>query len=477
MVVLFECLVLSILKMEFVVAQKNAMAGTETKLLPEKVIHPFVRTWQVSYPIITNNFAQILLGIADTIMLGRLSTTSLAGVALAVSAYTVLTMLISGWATATQTLTARRVGVNETEQIGPIVDVSLLFTVGTACIIIILVTCFSSSLLQLFGASPNLTDAARLYLQIRVLSLPLVAVTGTFRAFYGGLGATRVSMYMAFVVNIIHIPINYLLIFMLHWNVAGAACGSLISTAAGTCYMLWYGFKHYRDDYPFFQYRRLKFSLVQKLAPVIWQVSWPEIVMLFLVYFTDLLVVGFVATQGTIEIAGVRILGNIENLMFTLIFACSIGQSILMSQSLGAGDLTKAHSYLRSSLLLTSLVAGVIALFLVLLPGVILNIFTPDQNVIHAATPALYVLVCNLPLMVLTMAFSGALRAAGYTRPVMNATLIASYVFYVPLAWFFLNRVHLGLLGVYLALFLYWVVRLGYTSYRFAQGHWKTRKI
>ncbi|HET8845506.1 MAG TPA: MATE family efflux transporter [Ktedonobacteraceae bacterium] len=458
-------------------ASKNATTDAEIEHLQKKPVSPFVRTWQVSYPIIANNFAQILLGIADTIMLSRLSTTALAGVALAVSTYTVLTMLITGWATATQTLTARRLGAKEPEQIGPIVDVSLVFTISTACIITILVACFSSSLLQLFGTGAELTDAAALYLRIRILSLPLVAMTGTLRAFYGGLGATRISMYMALVVNLIHIPVSYLFIFLFHWGVAGAAFGSLISTAVGTCYMIWYGFTRYRATYPFFQHFHLKITTVRKLAPMIWHISWPEIVMLFLVYFTDLLIVGFVATEGTIEIAGIRTLGNIENLMFTLIFACSIGESILMSQSLGAGDLTKARSYLRSSLFLTGLVAGIIAFLLLLFPRVILTIFTPDQNVIQIATPALYVLVCNLPLMVLTMAFSGALRAAGYTRPVMNATLIASYLFYAPLAWIFLNVFHLGLVGVYLSLFIYWVVRLAYTGYRFAQGHWKTRKI
>ena len=456
---------------------KSGAISTESKPSLKKQTHPFARTWQVSYPIIVNNFAQILLGIVDTIMLSRLSTNALAGVALAVSVYVVVNMLISGWATATQTLTARRFGAKQFDQIGPIADVSLVFTIGSACVISTLMLFLCPYVLRLFGTDSTITDAGTLYLQIRILSLPLVATSGTLRAFYSGLGATRVSMYMAFIVNIVHIPINYLFIFIFHWGVAGAALGSLISTTTGTCFMVWYGFTHYRMTYPFFQRHHLKPSTLRELVPVMWKISWPEIVALFLVYFTDLLIVGFVAALGATEIAGIRVLGNIENLMFTLVFACSIGGTILISQSLGSGDPEKVRTYLRNTLLLTSLLAGGIGLLLILLPRVILNVFTPDQTVVSAAIPALYLLVCNLPLMVFTMTFSGALRAAGNTRSVMNITLVASYIFYLPLAWIFLEKLHLGLLGVYLALFIYWIVRLSATTYRYAKGDWKTSKI
>ena len=186
-------------------------------------------------------------------------------------------------------------------------------------------------------------------------------------------------MHMAFAVNIVHIPINYLFIFVFHWSAAGAACGSLISTTAGTCYMLGYGFVHYRKEYPLFQYRHLNLSAVRKLAPVRWKVSWPEITMLFLVYFTDLVIVSFVAAYGTTEIAGIRILSNIENLMFTLIFACSIRESILISQCLGAQDIVNARMYLRKSLLFTAIIAGVIGLVMLFFPALILSIFTPVE--------------------------------------------------------------------------------------------------
>lgn len=458
-------------------SRKSETIIAESKPVPRQQGPSFARTWQVSYPIVVNNFAQILLGIVDTIMLSRLSTDALAGVAIAVSVYTVISMLISGWATSTQTLTARRLGAKQLDQLGLIADVSLFFMVGTACVLSILMLVLTPYVIRLFSTDAALSSAGILYLRIRVLSLPVFALSGTLRSFYNGLGATRVSMYMAFLVNAVHIPINYLFIFVLHWDVAGAASGSLVSTTAGACYVLWYGLSHYYSSYPFFKRHHFKLSAIRELAPVMWKISWPEITALFLVYFTDLLIVGLVVAFGATEIAGIRVLSNIENLMFTLVFACSIGGSILMSQALGAGNIEHARAHLRNAILLTSLTAGGIGLVLILLPRVILNAFTPDQTVVNAATPALYLLVCNLPLMVFTMTLSGALRAAGNTRSVMNVTLVASYVFYLPLAWVFLEKLHWGLPGVYLALFIYWIVRLSATVYRYAKGDWQTSKI
>jgi multidrug resistance protein, MATE family len=94
--------------------------------------HRFARMWQVSWPVLVANLAQILLVVTDTVLLGRYSTEALGAIALAAPVYLVATVVVRGWGTAAQVLVARRYGVGQQAEVARVADVGLALGVTGA---------------------------------------------------------------------------------------------------------------------------------------------------------------------------------------------------------------------------------------------------------------------------------------------------------------------------------------------------------
>lgn len=424
--------------------------------------------WMITYPIMVSSLVPVLMTLVDSALLGRFSTGALAAVALASPIYIVGTVLATGWTTATQTLSAQHYGAGDRDAAGSVLAVSLLFTVGCTIVLSTALLLLAPMLVGLLTDDQEQRALSTTFLRIVSLSLPFFAVTGTYRAFYAGLGATQIAMFVAIGVTTVNIPVSYLLIFQLELGVTGAALGILTATALGSVAMIGYGYRRLPDlVIPFDRLTRAAWS---ELAPRIWAIGWPEVTMLGLGYVTGVLLIGIVATLGTDSVAASRLIQNLFVLIWSVVFSCSSGIAVLVGQRLGAKDLGGALTFQRAGLKLMAALAAVMMVPL-FLPNLAFGLFTPDRAVVSEAASAAYFLVAIPPLMVPAMVMAGVLRAAGETRSILIAALAADYACYLPLAWLLAG--FFGLPGVYAAFVGYWLVRLMVTHRRYAQGRWR----
>lgn len=205
-----------------------------------------------------------------------------------------------------------------------------------------------------------------------------------------------------------------------------------------------------------------------------WRIGWPETTMLASGSLTSVILGGVVAGLGLTALAAWSILGRVLPVLWTVIYACSSGVAILVGQRLGARDEKGVESSLRSGWLVTGCLAAAVVLPVVVLPDLVFGAFSGDDEVVDAAVAARLFLFGQAPLMVATMVYTGALRAAGDTLSIMVSSTVASYLCSLPASWFLATRLDLGLRGIFLGQFGYWVVRLALTYRRFASKVWMT---
>jgi multidrug resistance protein, MATE family len=450
-------------------ASESTLATTRGAALP------LVRLWTITYPIVLGNLATIALGVADTAILGRYGTEALTAVALAYPVYFVAAMLSTGWATAAQVLASRRFGAGETAAAGRVLDTGLAIGVGAALPLLVLLVLLATPVLRALGGETGAAGAGATYLRIVAAGLPFVAATAMFRAVYTGLGATKVALWLALLVNAVNIPLDLFLIFRLDLGATGSALGTLSATATGAGFMLLYGRRRFRGSMPFLRPEHLR--AWRQTAPAFWRIGWPETAMLFLGYFTSVIVVRFAAQLGVAELGGWRILSMIITVIWTVIFATSTGIAILIGQRLGAGDLPGAQAAQRAGLLLMALLAAAVSLPALAAPRLLIGLFTGDAAIVDAAAGAVIIVLGQVPLMVLGMVMAAALRAGGDTKSIMYASLIADYAVYVPLAFLLTQVLDFGLRGLFLGTLTFWMVRLAITYLRYARGAWKTATV
>lgn len=431
---------------------------------------PLRTLWSVTYPIIVSSLVPVMLTLVDSALLGQFSTDALAAVALAAPIYLLGTVLATGWAIATQALTAQRHGAGDQNAAGGVLAVSLVFTIGCTLVMAAVLVILAPALTGLLTNDQEQRVLSTTFLRIVSLSLPFFAVTGTYRAFYAGLGMTRIAMYVAIGVTAANIPLSYLLIFELGLGVTGAALGTLAATSLGAVAMVGYGRQKLAD--PVKPLDRLTRAAWHEWAPQIWRIGWPEVAMVGFGYFTGVLLVGIVATLGTEPVAAFRLLQNVFVVIWSVVFSCSTGISILVGQRLGARDLFGVVRYQRAGLrLMATLAVALVAPLLV--PHIIFGLFTPDQDVVNVASSASYLFLALPPLMVPAMVMAGVLRAAGETRSILIASIVADYACFLPLAWLLAKPLGLGVPGIYAGFIGYWLVRLVVTYRLYAQGQWR----
>ncbi len=433
------------------------------------------RVLVLSYPIVVANLSQIVLGLVDTAMISRVSTDALAAAAVASSVNVAASMLYAGWATAAQVIAARRFGEGRAPAVGQLLDVSLLVGVATGVVVLLLLLLAASPLLAAFGLSEDVRSEGVPYLRMLALAAPLAAATAMFRAVYAGVGETNVAMRMTVMVNVINVPLNYLLIFVVGWGLLGAGVGTLIAVTVGCVYMGRFGWTRFRDTYELFRISHLYES--REVFPRLWSIGWPETAMLFLGYVNNVLVLRIVASLGTSVIAASQVVTNVQQILWTMIWALSTGVSILVGQSLGSRDERSVSLTERAGLMLMIALPTAVLAPVLVAPSLVLHLLTPDGDVVSEAKRALPLLALQVPFMATSMVLAAVLRAAGDSKWVFYTSTASSYLVMVPLAWLLAIGMDWGLRGIYVAGIAFFAARTIGAWWRYRQENWRTAEV
>ena len=433
------------------------------------------RVLAISYPIIVANLSQIVIGVVDTAMISRVSTEALAAAAVASSVNIAASMLFGGWATAAQVISARRYGEGRPAAVGQLLNISLLAGAGIGVVVLVILSLGAGPLLSAFGLSEGVWGEGVPYLRVLAFAAPFAAITAMFRAVYAGVGETGVAMRMTFLVNAINVPLNYVLIFVVGWGLVGAGVGTVIAVVVGCAYMVQFGWRRLRGTYGLFQIGPLHHF--QQVLPRLWSIGWAETAMLFLGYVNNVLVLWIVSSLGTAVIAGMQVVINVQQVLWTIVWAFSTGVSVLVGQSLGSRDGRTVALTERAGLLLMAIIPMLVLAPTLVQPSMILHLLTPDGGVVAEAKRAIPILALQVPLMASSMVLSAVLRAAGDSKWVLITSTASSYLVLLPLTWLLSDTAGWGLIGVYVAGIVYFAARTAGAWWRYRQGAWRTAEV
>ncbi|MBX9362999.1 MATE family efflux transporter [Streptomyces sp. WAC04114] len=407
---------------------------------------PAVRgVWRLAYPLLVAGLTQIVLNIVDTVMLARLSTDALSAFALAAPVYLVALIVVRGWATAVQVQVAQRHGAGRPDEVARVVRVGLVTALAAGCVVGALLYTLATPMLTLLGAPEDLVGPGTAYLRVLAWAVPVAAVSFTLLGACAGIGATRVSMYTALLVNAVNLPLGLLLIFRAGLGVTGAAIATLAATAAGTGYLLLYC----RTRLP-----RVTGDAADSSRDItrgLWRIGWPEMSTMGIGYINEALLAGFAARMGTHELAAYRIVDNLLLVVFTVLASGASAVMVLAGQDLGRGDTGRADAWHRAGTRLLLLMLALPSAVALALGPPLISLVTEDKAVAELAWAATPLALLSMAPMVLAMSRGSLLRAAGDSRSVMTASVTADYTTLIPLGWLLGVHLGLGLPGLYLA--------------------------
>ncbi len=210
--------------------------------------HPFLtrrnRTiLTLSLPILLSLIAEPVTGLVDTGFVARLGAAPLAALGVGTSALSSVFWIFGFLGIAIQTDVAHLYGRGQVTAAGRALSLALAVGIAFSLLLSALLIPGAQLVSRALGAEGEVLALASQYIQLRLLGAPAVLVVIVGFGALRGLQDMKTPLWIALVINVANIGLDYLLIFgaagLPALGVAGAALASSLSQWLGAAWMLW----------------------------------------------------------------------------------------------------------------------------------------------------------------------------------------------------------------------------------------------
>jgi MATE family multidrug resistance protein len=444
----------------------------------------FKSNMKLAYPVIIGMLGHTLIGIVDNIMVGKLGSTELAAVSLGNSMIFVAMSLGIGFSTAITPIVAEADAEQDTSKIRSAFHHGLFLCVILGFSLFGLVV-LAKPFMELLHQPKEVIALAKPFVDWVAFSLvPLIIYQG-YKQFADGMSMTKVSMYAIIMANVLHVIINYCLIygfwFFPKMGIIGAALGTVISRIAMVVFMHFIlsrraRLKQYFDD---FSFDEIKKDMLKKII----NLGLPSAMqMLFeVVLFTA--GIWLCGNIGKTSQAANQIALSLASMTFMFAMGLSVVSMIKISNQKGLNDYKQLVIVARSIFLLAILIEILFAIMFValhqILPYLFLNMENQSQlldnkEVIAIAAKLLLVAAVFQISDGIQVVVLGALRGLQDVKIPMYITFVAYWIVGFPISYYLGIHTELKAVGVWIGLLAGLTAAAIFLYIRF---HYLTKKL
>lgn len=380
----------------------------------------------LAIPALATLVVEPLLIVADTVIVGMLGTSQLAGLTMGSSVLGVVVGLCIFLAYGTTATVSRRLGAGDRAGAiqGGMDGMALGAVVGVG--LALLMVLFAPVVVGWFGSTPAASEYAATYLRIVAAGVPaqlvILASTGVLR----GLQDTRTPLVVMVGITVLNVLLNVTFVFGLNLGIGGAALGTALAQWTGAVALATAVRRAGRGDGVAF---RFAFGPILAAARAgMW------LLMRSATLHAALVVTTYAAAGlGETSLAAHQAANSVWMVGAYAMDALAIAAQALVGHRLGAGQLDEARGVLRRVLLWGVVFGGVLGVALVVARPWLAAAFTPDDAVRAVLVATFPALALILPIGAVTFMYDGVLIGAGDARYLAVAGLVSTAV-YVPFA-------------------------------------------
>lgn len=390
----------------------------------------------LAIPIMIAQLAHTAMGVADTLMAGRVSAGDLAAVALGNSIWLPVMLLLSGILMATTAKASRHVGNGDFARLGPLVRQALWLglLLGLAAAVLLWQ---ARPLLVLLRVDAALIEPAMDYLQAVALGFPAIALYQVLRSYSDALGRTRPSMMFGVLGLAINVPANYVFIHGLFGLPAlgGVGCGwatALVMWSMFIAMLLWIGWAPVYASSRLFE--RFEWPHAADIRPLL-ALGLPIGIAIFAEASIFSVIALLIGSLGATVVAGHQIALNFSALIFMIPYALSMAATVRVGQNLGRRAPQDARFAAGIVILVALAYACLSASLMLWLREPIAMLYSRDPQVIALAASLIVYSALFQFSDALQVTAAGALRGYQDTRMTMLITLLAYWGIGLPVGY------------------------------------------
>ncbi|WP_306767871.1 EmmdR/YeeO family multidrug/toxin efflux MATE transporter [Martelella alba] len=431
-------------------------------------------------PILIENLCVLLMGVLSTFLVSWLGKEAVAAVGLADSFNMVILAFFTAVDLGTTVVVAFNLGRRNRKQARTAARQSIALLTLVSVLIAVVIEFIGPWIIDLIAnqAEPEVKTLALSYLRVTVWSYPPAAMALIGCGALRGAGNTKLPMVINIAMNIFNIVISAVLIYgCLGWHglgFVGAGIGLTVSRYIGAAMVLMV----LRSEMNHTLRLPLK-SYFTALNPTVLldvlSIGLPASVESVLFNAGKLVTQIFVAGMGTDVIAGNFIAFSIVSLINLPGNALGSSSTIIVGTRLGKGQIRQPIRQLKFIFGLSNFSLCLLALCSVPMAGLLAAFYTNDPDVIQVVKYLVWLNALFMPFWAASWVLPLGLKGARDARYTMWVSMVSMWGCRIVSGYALGIYAGLGVYGVWLGMFLDWILRGALFYRRMASGHWLWR--
>lgn len=407
---------------------------------------------RIGVPIMMGQMSTIVMGLADTLMVGRYGTNELAAAGFVNNILGLLIIGGLGFSYGLTPIVSALFGEGRLHDVAGKLK-NGLFSCAAVGALLMLLAALLLVAMPWFGLPSELLPLMRPYMFVLLLSLLPQMLFNAYKQFSDGIQDTSMPMWVMLVSNVFNIFGNWLLIFghcgFPELGLLGAGLSTLLSRILQLVLMA--GVFHqtrryalYRKDFPH--------SSVTKAEQFeLHRMGWPVALQLAMEAASFSLSALYVGWLGANALAAHQVVITISQFFFMLYYGLSAAVAVRVSYYRGTGDVQQTRRVAASGLHLCWLIALLEGIPLFLLRREVGMLFTDNTEVVALVS------LLIIPFLIfqfgdaLQTTYANALRGMARVKAMVWIAFVAYIVISLPLGYLFGFVFGWGLVGIWMA--------------------------
>jgi MATE family multidrug resistance protein len=408
----------------------------------------------LAYPVVIGQLGFIMMGVVDSVMVGKLGPAPLAAASLGNGITIVIFIVGIGVSFAVTPLVAILVGANKYSECGIYFRQSLLVNL-TFGIILTVITLFCSELIIYLNQPVEVIEQARSYTVILGLGAIPMMLFQTYKQFIEGLSVMRPAMVMVILANIVNIFVNWTLIFgnlgFPELKLDGAGWATFSSRVLMALGLMIYVMKkkNFRQYDVSFHFKNINLPVIKKILSL----GLPSGIQYFFEVGAFVFAVIMIGWLGTDQLAAHQIAINLASVSFMVVLGLSMAGGIRVGNAVGEQNIAGVRRAGFTTILLAASFMSISGIIFVIFRNYLPTLYIDNKNVISFAS-SLLIIAALFQLSDGVQAVGiGILRGLTDVKIPTAITFIAYWIVGLPIGYLLGFQFGLNVQGVWIGLF------------------------
>lgn len=440
-------------------------------------------------PIVAEQAFVMVMGVVNTMMAGHLGKEAVSAIGMVDSLNNILIAFFSALAVGGTVVVSYYTGRNDGESANDTARHTILSGFAIAAAVTILIFIFRRVLvIVLYGSAEQLVmENAIKYLNITLLTYPLIAVTSVTCGVLRGAGDTRNPMIVTIIMNILNIMLSYVFIYGINVNtsgfsvkisslgIRGAALGIALARTTGAVLIIIVILRGSKLLKLTFERR---FQMDMRILRSIFGIGIPASIESLLFNVGKLITQVFIVGMGTVSIAANHVAASIFGLLNVTGVALSTAATALVGQHMGRGESDEAEGTLIYLVKSASVCLFAICALVFPFAGLLASMYINNRDVVEIAATLTRTAIITVPVSwAASFVLPAGLKGAGDAKYTMFVSVFSMWVFRIVMGYILGIPLKMGVIGVWTGMYIDWAVRGVLFYLRLKSGKWKRNVV